>query len=252
MSPSGDSSRCGERLSCQQSYVAEHNPGFAARRTLVAEPGELECWLRPLLLASVMYAEPHLPCCASTVWQEMNQGVLRGMLERKQASCGRCIIRAIIVRADSTFAQVGQGQQILGGRLVGGRAEQYADDQAHRGRCASFGARHACPRPRPGPAAPASCALSQLAQSTQQCRDGVPGGHTALPGSSRGRHHDRQGQGQGEPRPRLEPSPPCSACCPFSLLLSWWRCVAVAGGWTSTRSLSSSVSTRASTCERSR
>ena len=90
----------------------EHDPGKAARRTLAAEPGQLECWLRPLLLASVMYAEPHLPCCASTVWQEMNQGVLRGMLERKQAVCTRCKVIAKSLRADSSFAQVGQGQKL--------------------------------------------------------------------------------------------------------------------------------------------
>ena len=97
LSPSGDSSRCGERLSCQQSYVAEHNPGFAARRTLVAEPGELECWLRPLLLVSVMYAEPHLPCCASTVWQEMLLWLMRALLEngtrgfwRVKSYCKKC------------------------------------------------------------------------------------------------------------------------------------------------------------------
>ena len=97
LSPSGDSSRLGERLSCQGSYGMEHNPGKAARRTLAAEPGQLECWLRPLLLASVMYAEPHLPCCASTVWQEMLLWLMRALLEngtrgfwRVKSYCKKC------------------------------------------------------------------------------------------------------------------------------------------------------------------
>ena len=215
MSPSGDSSRCGERLSCQQSYVAEHNPGFAARRTLVAEPGELECWLRPLLLASVMYAEPHLPCCAWTVWQEMNQGVLRGMLENVCAVCTRCKVIAKSVRADSTFAQVCQGQQILAGRLVGGRAEQYADDQAHRGRCASFGARHACPCPRPGPAAPASCAFShgakRLNSAEMESREGTPPSLDTLEGDVMiGKVKVKVSRGPVSNPRRLGP-----VCCPF-------------------------------------
>ena len=126
-----------------------------------------------------MYAESHSPCCASTAWQEMNQGVLRGMLENVCAVCTRCKVIAKSVRADSTFAQVCQGQQILGGRLVGGRAEQDDDGRAQRGRCATFGARHACPCPRPGPAAPALSAFSHWRIASQQCRDGVPGGQNS-------------------------------------------------------------------------
>ena len=101
-------------MSCLQSYVAEHNPGFAAHRTHVAEAGELESWQHPLLLASVMYAVPHLPCCASTVWQVMLLWLMCALLEIITVVFGVGKVIAKSVRAGSTLPQVGQGKESWG------------------------------------------------------------------------------------------------------------------------------------------